>query len=329
MLTDTYTVASWFDHARDYLAIVNHFRNQMPRPIVGFGHSMGGVTMINLALIHPRLLTSIIAVEPILNKTTEGMHFGGLYPITFKRDKWPSYEAATKSILKSPFYKEWDPRIRELYTKYGFRNLPTKHHPEEGTEAVTTTTTKAQEILSFGKGAYPPNQRDLPLDKWTPDPIRHPDLGEWRDKGNAFYRPESIITFAQLPHLRPSVLFIIGENSPMYSSSPNGRKDILSATGTGVGGSGGVAKGMVAEAVVKGGSHLPVFTHSIHMAEEVVGPRIGEEMRKWAETERRELAEWETWEEGKRGQVDPDWEWWMRERHSPKGPKNMGKKAKL
>ncbi|TID17316.1 toxin biosynthesis protein-like protein [Venturia nashicola] len=309
---------SWFDHARDYLAVVNHFRDQMPRPIIGFGHSMGGVTMINLALIHPRLLTSIITVEPIINKTTEGMHFGGLYPINFKKDKWPSHEAAARSILKSPFYKSWDLRIRELYTKHGFSSLPTKHHPaEEGVKAVTTTTTKAQEILSFGKGAYPPNQKGLSLDEWTPDPLRHPDLGEWRDKGNACYRPESIITFAQLQHLRPSIFYVVGDKSPMYSSSPSGRADVLAATSTGVGGS------------VEGGNHLLVMEQPTHMAEEIVGPRIGEEMKKWAETERRELAEWEKWEESKRGQIDTDWEWWMKERHSPKGPKNMDKKAKL
>lgn len=111
----------------------------------------------------------------------------------------------------------------------------------------------------------------------------------------------------------------------MYSSSPSGRADILAATGTGVGGSGGVAKGKVTEAVVEGGSHLPVMEQPTLMAEQIVGPRIGEEMVEWAETERRELAEWEKWEEGKRGQIDPDWEWWMKERHSPKGPKNMDK----
>jgi hypothetical protein len=33
--------ASWFDHGRDLLAMVNHFRGQMIRPIVGIGHSMG------------------------------------------------------------------------------------------------------------------------------------------------------------------------------------------------------------------------------------------------------------------------------------------------
>ena len=35
-------LASWADHPRDLLHIINHFRKEMPRPLVGIGHSMGG-----------------------------------------------------------------------------------------------------------------------------------------------------------------------------------------------------------------------------------------------------------------------------------------------
>jgi alpha-beta hydrolase superfamily lysophospholipase len=34
--------ASWFDHPRDLLHLVNVKRAEMPRPIIGVGHSMGG-----------------------------------------------------------------------------------------------------------------------------------------------------------------------------------------------------------------------------------------------------------------------------------------------
>lgn len=34
-------LASWFDHSRDLLLMINHFRDAMPRPIVGIAHSMG------------------------------------------------------------------------------------------------------------------------------------------------------------------------------------------------------------------------------------------------------------------------------------------------
>jgi hypothetical protein len=33
---------NWNDHARDLLHLINLKRDQMPRPIIGIGHSMGG-----------------------------------------------------------------------------------------------------------------------------------------------------------------------------------------------------------------------------------------------------------------------------------------------
>lgn len=36
-----YHIASWFDHARDLLFMINQFKANMPSPIVGIGHSLG------------------------------------------------------------------------------------------------------------------------------------------------------------------------------------------------------------------------------------------------------------------------------------------------
>jgi hypothetical protein len=181
-------------------------------------------------------------------------------------------------------------------------------------------------IIGFGHsmGTFSPKPNIKTSLSTNGTPI-HPDLqNSYRDKSDAFYRPESLITFAQSPHLRPSILYIHGSHS-MFSSSLSGRKNLLSSTGTGIGGSGGVAAGMVDEAIVPDGGHLVVMEQPTWMAEEIVGLRIGKDMRRWGETESWELEEWEAWEEHKGSQVDPDWEWWMRERHSPTGPKNTTK----
>lgn len=45
MLTLLFHKASWLDHARDLLYMINHFRDQMSRPLIGIGHSMGGAQM--------------------------------------------------------------------------------------------------------------------------------------------------------------------------------------------------------------------------------------------------------------------------------------------
>ncbi|KAJ4533517.1 hypothetical protein HRR77_008495 [Exophiala dermatitidis] len=36
---------SWFDHSRDLLHLINLKRHEMPRPLIGVGHSMGGAQL--------------------------------------------------------------------------------------------------------------------------------------------------------------------------------------------------------------------------------------------------------------------------------------------
>ena len=55
-----------------------------------------------------------------------------------------------------------------------------------------------------------------------------------------FYRPESLATFKRLPSLRPPVFYILGELSTV--SKRETRRDKVKVTGTGVGGSGGIAE---------------------------------------------------------------------------------------
>ena len=61
----------------------------------------------------------------------------------------------------------------------------------------------------------------------------------------------------QLPHLRPRVLWIFGERSPINDQALQAEK--LSRTGTGVGGSGGAHLGKVEREVVPGTAHLVMF----------------------------------------------------------------------
>ena len=44
-LTSQILLVSWWDHSRDLLHLINVFSDQMPRPIVGLGHSLGGTQM--------------------------------------------------------------------------------------------------------------------------------------------------------------------------------------------------------------------------------------------------------------------------------------------
>lgn len=38
-------LADWFDHGRDLLALINKFQDEIRQPLVGIGHSMGGMQL--------------------------------------------------------------------------------------------------------------------------------------------------------------------------------------------------------------------------------------------------------------------------------------------
>lgn len=44
MIDFVYT-ASWFDHGRDLLFMLNEFQDHITQPIIGVGHSMGGMQL--------------------------------------------------------------------------------------------------------------------------------------------------------------------------------------------------------------------------------------------------------------------------------------------
>lgn len=46
--------ASWYDHSRDLIHMINHFRDLMPQPIMGVGHSLGATQLY--ARLHARPL---------------------------------------------------------------------------------------------------------------------------------------------------------------------------------------------------------------------------------------------------------------------------------
>lgn len=306
------SAASWSDHPRDLFLMINHFRDQMPRPIIGVGHSMGGAHLVNLSLIHPRLFTTLILMDPVIQRLhSQNGNYGPAKASTLRRDKWPSRQAALASYKRSKFYQAWDPRVLDLWVRYGLRDLPTYLHPEatpvsgtlpavtadpssatvhpaKGIETeVTLTTTKHQEVFTFLRPNWP--TPEYPSPSANPNPVTHPDIDPSAAPNAPFYRPEPIATFHKLPLLRPSVLYIFGDQS--YLSAPLLKADKMAATGVGVGGSGGVKKGRVREVTFKGTGHLipmEVVGQAADACFEWIVPEIG----RWRQIEEAERKEW-------------------------------------
>ncbi|KAK1144787.1 hypothetical protein N8T08_004798 [Aspergillus melleus] len=281
------TDCSWMDFSRDLLLMVNHFRDQMPRPIVGLGHSFGGTIITNLAYMHPRLFNTTLLLDPVIQLNPPPMGFGSGPPspinyTLYRPDVWPNRKAAIAAYAK--MFPAMDSRCVERMAKYGFRDLPTALHPDlpEGSNIsdppVTLATSKYQDMLGSIRENFSARAPDgsIQINRTT-----HADI----DPLAAFvpmYRPEPRSTFYKLPSLRPSVLWVLGEKS--YMRIDENRQGIKTC-GEGVGGSGGVAHGKVKEVILSKAGHLFPFEDVAETAEQCFS-WLEQEMAKFIETER-------------------------------------------
>ncbi|KAF2691207.1 hypothetical protein K458DRAFT_483272 [Lentithecium fluviatile CBS 122367] len=315
---------AWLDHSRDLLHVINTFRSQMPRPIIGLGHSMGGAQLTWLSLLHPRLFETLILVDPVIQRMVSLR--GNVSPAlssALRRDRWPSREEAAKSMLRNKFYQAWDKRVFNRWIQHGLRDLPTALFPEDKAtpgplpaaistdpsttpmpskpKEVTLTTTKHQEVMTFLRPNYPfrqgidttPSSSECTTQNPTALNRRtHPDFVPQPVPQTPFYRGESMFIFTQLPHLRPSVLYIFGSES-FLTLDPVQIAEKMELTGSGVGGSGGAKEGKVQNVMVQGTGHLIPMEKVEESAEHVAG-WVGKEMVRWREDERSTEQEWGT-----------------------------------
>jgi pimeloyl-ACP methyl ester carboxylesterase len=245
---------NWFDHSRDLLHMMNIFRNDMPRPIIGIGHSLGAAQMVFLANMHPRLFSGVVLIDPII--VSGAFKSGAMIAkaATFRRDLWPSHAEAEKAVRKNLFFNKWDPRVVSRLAKCSFRQTPTLLHPGNEAGPVTLKTPKHQEAFT----AYRPNWLDIGVENEASADERrtHPDIDPAGVVKSPFYRPEARIAQYTLSALRPPALFVFGSESE--GSQPKQRKEKMAITGTGLGGSGGARCGLVHEEVLSCGHFVPM-----------------------------------------------------------------------
>jgi pimeloyl-ACP methyl ester carboxylesterase len=283
---------------------------------------MGGAILLNVALLHPRLFTTVVNFEATIFRSPRQFTSLGAYPIIFRKDQWPSRDAAGKSLRKHPIYKKWNPAVLDLFLYHGLRDLPTLSNSDavspDSTAPVTLTTSKHQEVSSYTRAAFPLD-RGTPLADFSPTMSAHPDIGpaDWRHPKEPFYRPETTLTFAQLPFLRPSCLWLYGADTTFMIGKAT-RSERTKATGSGIGGNGGVPAGRVHEQEVVGGGHFLPFEAPQKLAKEVVGPWFDMEVGRWAKERRDELKAWESVDPAKRSQVSADFLHWMRTHNDPR-----------
>ncbi len=323
--------------------MINHFRKHMKRPLVGIGHSMGGNNLVNLAIIHPSLFTSLILIDPVIQRLpSAGGNFEPAKSSARRRDLWPNRRAATAKLKSSPFYQKWDSRVLDRWVEYGFRETPTYLYPDivsasttppvitadpstatispsKDERQVTLTTTKHQEVLSFYR--YNPATPEYPDPDTKPNPLTHPDVDPSSIPNSPFYQPVPISTFHKLPFVRPSVFYIFGDLAAgAFLSAPILKADKLANTGIGVGGSGGVKAGRVDSVTFDGVGHLIPMEVVGRTADACVDWLVPE-LARWKKIEDEELREWMAVPKRERAMLSQEYLTEMSKDRSGKGKK--------
>ncbi|KAF9256579.1 hypothetical protein L218DRAFT_966280 [Marasmius fiardii PR-910] len=151
-----------------YGRAVHHFLSAGPhhgakvdfykRKLCGIGHSLGGNAMCMLqsfsspSFPDSRAFKSVIIVDPMLS--ADGPHhlkklrvllIKGAYE---RRDVWPDRVTAMSALKRRDRTKKWDPRILDVFIKYGVVPHQGSYFEESPYHGVTLACTRDQEAVS-------------------------------------------------------------------------------------------------------------------------------------------------------------------------------------
>lgn len=279
---------AWDDHARDILHMTNHFRNDMPQPVLGVGHSMGAVQLIRLATLHPRLFHSIALFDPWLyttENTSPILPITTLKPAIVRKDLFPNAETAIERLQRNPVFKSWDQSCLQIYLSHLLRETPTLLHPNPDPKMkVTLRTPKQMEALSISRA----NPRGLNMEPSASrlERLLMPYMSYDSPLKAPTSNPITKRSPSNLLSLRPRCLFLYGTKSPLTrgEQGDKDRKRNLHTTGVEAGGSGGEKLGCVSEGLIPGG-HLFPFEQPQKLGERLAS-WLREEAAVWTEEKR-------------------------------------------
>ena len=193
----------------------------------------------------------------------------------------------------------------DRWVQHGVRDVPTAIYPDDpaaadGDKPVTLTTTKHQEVFTFLRPTFSGDEHEQDVI----DMVSHDDSDTVVPNSYPFYRPEPSLTFDNLPFVRPSVLYIFGGLS--HLSSPEGRKEKMNLTGSGIGGSGGAKEGRVKEVVLPEHGHL-IAMEAVDTCADATSAWLGAELTRWREGEDRAMRGWLQKRKGDKLVVSEEW----------------------
>ena len=260
------------------------------------------------SLFHPRLFTSLVFVEPYIGTGYHQDVEKLLQMSTLKRDSWPSRAVAVEKARK--VFKRWDPRVFEIWTKHGYRDLPTSTDSVNGQNGkdtpppVTLATTKHQETLMYGRLAPNNNHAARGYDE---PPYPQTGLSLSGMQGQDWHlacRTEASLSAKLVVYLWPSVLYVSGSRS---DHCRNGRhKQLAENTGTAFGDGARMSRNRVQHLVIEKGSHsLP--QEEVRATAEAVATWMSQELQQWQLKERESKSHWEGQLQSEKSALPSEW----------------------
>jgi len=136
---------TWLPMAGDLIAALDDLADSgtISPPIIGVGHSLGGVLTLLAAIRRPDLFRAIILIDPVILPPSQlrllrlmrlvGLHRHlPLVQATLRRRRtWPSRQACTEHLAGKPFFTGWPAASLNAYVYFG-----TQEHPDGQVELI-------------------------------------------------------------------------------------------------------------------------------------------------------------------------------------------------
>jgi pimeloyl-ACP methyl ester carboxylesterase len=113
--------------------LIDHIGKTYQEPVIGVGHSLGGVLILLAAIKQPKLFRSIVMLDSFLPDNLRSMmillgkHFGFIDRITpagrskNRRSRWANFEEAVRYFQTKPLFQNFDRDCLRDYVEYGTR----------------------------------------------------------------------------------------------------------------------------------------------------------------------------------------------------------------
>ncbi|MEN8164254.1 MAG: alpha/beta hydrolase [Acidobacteriota bacterium] len=149
--TDPRNISGWRDLAEDLrLGIEDRFSS----PVIGTGHSLGGVLHLMTAVANPELYRALVLLDPVIFTGARSVIWGQMkrwgrahrLPLMAgalrRRDAWPDRETVRRSWAGKPAFEGWTDAAFDAYLEAGLEE-------DSGSKGVRLRYPKAWEARIF------------------------------------------------------------------------------------------------------------------------------------------------------------------------------------